>query len=91
MADHKSAKKRNRQTIKRTVRNVHLKSRMRSSVKVLRELITKKKAKEAQEKLKEVTSLIASTASKGSISKATASRYISRLSKHVTSMGSAKK
>jgi len=87
MAEHPSAKKRNRQTLKRTVRNVHFKSRMRSAIKSLRELISKKKAKDAETKLKEVVSIIASTASRGTINRQAASRTISRLSKQVAGLG----
>ena len=83
MANHKSAEKRNRQTIKRTTRNVHFRSRMRTAIKKLRTLIAAQKPKEAQEYLKELASTIASTASRGIIKKTTASRYISRLSRQV--------
>ncbi len=88
MAQHKSAEKRNRQTIKRTAVNRIRVGRIRSTVKAVEAaIITGDKAK-AQSALKEAQPIIMSGVSKGVLKHATASRKMSRLSARVRAIGS---
>ncbi len=87
MANHPSAEKRNRQRIKRTLRNRAVKSSVRTHVKNVRALIEAKDAKAAKEALKAATIAIDKASSKGVIAKETASRTVSRLSAQVHKLG----
>ena len=87
MANHKSAEKRNRQAQVRRIRNRMNKKSMKTVVKKVDEAIVAGSADTAVEALREATSVIARTASKGTIHKKTASRKISRLTKRVKKMG----
>jgi small subunit ribosomal protein S20 len=89
VANHKSAEKRNRQAQIRRLRNKMNKTRMKTSIRKLDEVVASGTAEDAQAALKEATVIIAKTASKGTIHKKTASRKISRLAKRVNAMGSA--
>lgn len=86
MANHKSALKRNRQTIKRTERNVHIRSTMRTLVKQVREAVAGSDLQAAEAALAKAVPFIDKTASKGVIHKATASRKIGRLTKLVNTL-----
>lgn len=86
MPHHKSALKRLRQTSKRQARNVHVRSRMRTVIKRLREAIDSSDATAAQGYLKEAIKVIDSTRSKGVIHRRNASRKISRLTKAVNNL-----
>jgi len=77
----KSAKKRLRQTIKRTIRNRQIKSRVKNSIKKFLELIKDKKIEEAKEKLPEVIKIIDSAWSKGVWHKNKVSREKSKIMK----------
>ena len=81
MANHKSAKKRARQTIVRNARNRHERSRVRTAVKRLRSTLSEGDAEAAASALRSAESLIRRAASKGILPKQRASRTISRLSK----------
>jgi small subunit ribosomal protein S20 len=81
MANHKSAIKRHRQSLKRRDRNRVIKSAVRT--------VVKKARKAAEEKSPETLVLavkaeqaLAKAAQKGIFNKKTAQRYISRLTKH---------
>jgi small subunit ribosomal protein S20 len=88
MAQHKSAEKRNRQTIKRTAVNRIRVGRIRSSVKAVEAaILTGDKAK-AQAALKNAQPIIMGGVSKGVLKLATASRRMSRLSARVKAIGS---
>jgi small subunit ribosomal protein S20 len=87
VANHPSAEKRNRQRIKRTLRNRAVKSSVRTQVKQVRALIEAKDAKGAKEALKAATVAIDKASSKGVIAKETASRTVSRLSAQVHKLG----
>ncbi len=89
MANHKSAEKRNRQAQVRRVRNKANRTRMKGCIKKVNEAIEAGSADDAQESLKTAISVIAKTASKGTIHKKNASRNISRLTKRVNTMASA--
>lgn len=79
MANHESSKKRIRQTIKRTARNKHIRSTVRSSVKSVRSAIESKDATVAKEALAAAVRRIDQAVSKGIYHRKTGSRYIARL------------
>ncbi|GAB5540680.1 MAG: 30S ribosomal protein S20 [Sandaracinaceae bacterium] len=83
MANHASAKKRIRQTHKRTERNKHVRTTVRTYVKRVRTAIDAEDKAAAQEALKVAISQIDAASSKGVYHAKTASRYISRLSRQV--------
>ncbi len=89
MANHKSAEKRNRQAQAARLRNKINKTKMKSSIKALDEAVIAGAADAVKDALREATSVIAKTASKGTIHKRNASRKISRLAKRVNKMNSA--
>ena len=86
MANHKSAEKRNRQSQVRRLRNRVNKTRMKTELRKVNELIVAGSEDEAKAALQQAISVIAKTASKGTIHKKTASRNISRLTKRVNKM-----
>ncbi len=81
MANHKSAKKRARQTPKRTERNRSTRSRVKSAVKSARSALTAGDAGDAATALKTAEGVLRRAASKGAIPKKRASRSVSRLAK----------
>jgi len=87
VANHPSAEKRNRQRIKRTLRNRAVKSAVRTHVKNVRAALEAKDAKAAKEALKAATIAIDKASTKGVIAKETASRTVSRLSAQVHKLG----
>ena len=89
MANHPSAQKRNRQRIKRTLRNRAVKSAVRTRVKTVREAIAAKDAKAARTALLEATVAIDKAAGKGVLPRKTASRTVSRLASAVHQLGKA--
>ena len=86
MANHKSAEKRNRQAQAARLRNKMNKTKMKSIIRKLDEAVVAGTADVAKDVLIEATSVIARTASKGTIHKRNASRKISRLAKRVNKM-----
>ncbi len=89
MANHPSAQKRNRQRIKRTLRNRTVKSAVRTQVKTVREAIGAKDAKAAKAALAEATVTLDKAAAKGAMPKKAASRRLSRLAAQVHKLGKA--
>ncbi len=89
MANHKSAEKRNRQAQASRLRNKMNRTKMKSTIRKLDEALVAGTADVAKETLREATSVIAKTASKGTIHKRNAARKISRLTKRVNKMTSA--
>lgn len=89
MANHKSAVKRHRQSQARQARNVHIRSTMRTYVKLVRTAVSAGDRDAAQTALDRAIPYIDKAAGKGVIHKATASRKISRLTKLVNSIGQA--
>ena len=79
MANHKSAKKRARQTPKRTLANKIRKSRVKTYVKKLKAAIESKNKETTQELLKTVRSLYARLGKTSAVNKKTAARYVSRI------------
>ena len=86
MANHKSAEKRIRQTIKRTARNRFYRTRVKNITKAIREAVANKDKALAEEKLKLANKLFHSYVSKGFFKKGTASRRVSRLAKLVNTL-----
>ncbi|MDJ0765513.1 MAG: 30S ribosomal protein S20 [Myxococcota bacterium] len=80
MANHPQAKKRNRQRIKQTARNRHIRTTMRTSVKRVRTLIEKGDLELAKTALGVAVKNLDKAAVKGVLHRRTASRTISRLS-----------
>lgn len=87
MANHASAKKRIRQTAKRTLRNKHVRSTVRTMVKRVRTAVEAGDAGSASTALGTAVSLIDKGVRKGVFHRKTASRYISRLTQQVTQLG----
>lgn len=94
MANHKSALKRNRQSLNRRERNRATKTRVKTVIKAITTAIVGEQSIEkAQEALSIAIPIIDRAAVKGVFHKKTASRKVSRLSKQVNnfakSVGSA--
>ncbi|MEM9187669.1 MAG: 30S ribosomal protein S20 [Myxococcota bacterium] len=83
MANHASAKKRIRQTIKRTARNKHIRSTVRGCVKTVRSAIESGDAEAAKAALPLAIKRIEMAVSKGVYHRKTGSRYVSRLVRQV--------
>ena len=83
MANHKSAEKRIRQTLKRTERNKYYRTRIKNLSRALNEAVDSSDITKAQEALKIANKNIHSFVSKGILSKNTAARKISRLNAKV--------
>jgi len=83
MANHKSAKKRIRQTIKRTERNRFYRTRIKNITKAVREAVEAGELEKAQEAFKIANKKLHSFVSKGILKKNTAARKVSRLNKLV--------
>jgi len=83
VANHPSAEKRNRQRIKRTLRNRAIKNAVRTLVKKARAAITAKDPKGAMAALEEATVALDRAVGKGALPRKTASRTVSRLASHV--------
>jgi small subunit ribosomal protein S20 len=89
MANHKSAVKRVRQTIKRTEVNRSNRSRVRTQIKKLRSALAGQDTNLSQELLNPTISTIDKAVNKGILHKNTAARYKSRLTKHVATAAAA--
>ena len=83
MANHKSALKRDRQSLIRNGRNRANKSRIRTVVKAVDEAIGENAADKANEALRAAIPVISRAAGKGTIHKKNAARKVSRLTKRV--------
>lgn len=79
MANIASAKKRNRQNVVRTLRNVARKNKVKTAIKNLEAKIVSGDVAQAQEAFNNVQSVMAKVVKVGTIKKQTASRKISRL------------
>ena len=79
MATHASAKKRIRQTARRTARNRHVRSSVRTVIKRARQALQAGDAGAAQSAVREAESAIRKAVSKGVFHAKTGSRYVSRL------------
>ena len=87
MAHHKSAIKRIKQSIKKTARNRHVSSTLKTYIKRVREAVEAKDKDAALAALKVAIPVIDATATRGVIHSSTASRNVSRLTKRVNTLG----
>ena len=79
MANHLQAKKRARQTVKRAMRNRHIRTTLRTYVKRVRTSIAASNRDEAQSALTLAIKQLDKSVTKGILHRRTASRLISRL------------
>jgi small subunit ribosomal protein S20 len=86
MANHFSALKRTRQTETKTARNRASKSRLRSSVRSLREAMASGNKETAEQAYRQTVSALDKSVQKGVLHDNTASRYKSRLAARVKAM-----
>jgi small subunit ribosomal protein S20 len=86
MANHKSAEKRIRQTVKKNAVNRSNRSKLRTQVKKLRSTIAANDATASTELLNPTVSLIDKMVNKGILHRNTAARHKSRLTKHVNGL-----
>jgi len=86
MANTKSAEKRHRQNVIQRERNRSHRSRLRTAIKRLRSAVSSGDASAAEAILPETLSVIDKSAQKGVIHPNAASRYKSRLAKHVAEL-----
>ena len=90
MANHVSSLKRARQTEKRTIVNRANRTRVRTSLRDLREAIAKGDVKAAQEQFRETVSTLDKGVQKGILHDNTASRYKSRLNARLKALATTK-
>jgi len=83
---HKSTIRRARQAVKRQARNRAALSTVKSLVKKVHSAVADKKLDDAKASLREATSALSKAVTKGVLKRNTASRRISRLTKHVNSL-----
>ena len=86
MANHASAIKRYRQSQRRQIINQMNRHRLKTQLKKLRSAITGGKAADAKALLPETVGVIDKSVKKGVITKNTAGRYKSRLTKRVNTL-----
>ena len=90
MANHVSALKRTRQTETRTEANRANRSRVRTSLRAMREALVKGDAKAANEQYRATVSALDKSIQKGVLHANTASRYKSRLNARLKALATAK-
>jgi small subunit ribosomal protein S20 len=86
MANHKSAEKRARQTIKKTERNRYYRTRIKNIIRAVNEAVEANDKEKANEAFKVANQNLHKYVSKGILKKATAGRKVSRLNKLVKSI-----
>ncbi|HEX8811613.1 MAG TPA: 30S ribosomal protein S20 [Terracidiphilus sp.] len=89
MANHVSSLKRARQTERKTAVNRANRSRVRSSLRALREALVKGDVKAAQEQFRATVSALDKSVQKGVLHKNTVSRYKSRLNARLKALATA--
>jgi small subunit ribosomal protein S20 len=87
VANHKSAIKRHKQSVRRNVRNRTARTRAKHVVKEVRAAIRSKDREQAQQALTAATSILHKVAGKGVIHWKKAARKVSRLARAVNGMG----
>lgn len=83
MANHKSAKKRHRQSLERNERNRSFRTRMRGAIKAARAEIDEGKASLESPTIKAAIRALTRAGQKGILHKSAASRRVSRLTRAV--------
>jgi len=86
LASHPSAVKRAKQNEKRRIRNLHVRSTVKSIVKAVSLAVEENDAEGAQKALSKAIPLIKKARSKGVFHKNTSSRKISRLTRKIASL-----
>jgi small subunit ribosomal protein S20 len=86
MANHQSTKKRMRQNVKRREINRSNRSRLRTQITKLRNVIAEGDKTQSQTELQPTIALIDKMVNKKILHQNTASRYKSRLTKHVNNL-----
>ena len=86
MANHKSAEKRDRQSLRKNVINRKTRSTVRTVEKQIRELLSKKDKKSAEALLTTFMSVVTKAAQKGAIHSRNAARRIGRVSTQISSL-----
>ena len=86
MASHPSAIKRAKQNERRRIRNLNLKTFVKSSIKRVRKAVEKNDVEAAQKALQKTIPLIQKARSKGALHKNTSARKVSRLSRAVNAL-----
>jgi small subunit ribosomal protein S20 len=89
MANHVSSLKRARQTETRTAVNRASRSRVRTSLRALREALGRGDAKAANQQFRETVSALDKSVQKGVLHKNTVSRYKSRLNARLKALAKA--
>ncbi len=87
MPNHASAKKRVRQTEKRTLRNKHIRTTCRTYMKRVRKAVTEGDVESARKWLELASRQIDRAVQKGVFHWKTGARYVSRLSRQVHRLG----
>ena len=90
MANHVSALKRARQTVTRTEVNRANRSRVRTSLRAMREALAKGDVKAASEQYRSTVSILDKSIQKGVLHANTVSRYKSRLNARLKTLATAK-
>jgi small subunit ribosomal protein S20 len=86
VANHASALKRHRQTVKRTKRNLALRTQLRHFVRAVRQAVASKDVTAAQETLRRATRALDKAVTKGLVHRNNAARRVSRLSRAVSQL-----
>jgi small subunit ribosomal protein S20 len=86
VADHASALKRHRQIVKRTERNIALRTRLRHLVRAVRQAVSGGDPAKAHETLSVASRALDKAVTKGVIHRNNASRKIARLSRAVSGL-----
>ena len=86
MANHVSSLKRSKQTLAKTVVNRSNKSKLRGTLRLMREALTKGDVKAAAEQYRATASVLDKSVQKGVLHDNTASRYKSRLNARVKAL-----
>lgn len=86
MATHKSAEKRDRQSVKRRERNIAAKSAIKTKIKAVLSAAETKDKEASAKALKIAIPALAKAAGKGVLHKKNASRKISRLTKRINAL-----
>ena len=89
MANHVSSLKRARQTEAKTAINRANKSKLRGSLRLMREALAKGDSKSANEQFRATVSVLDKSVQKGVIHKNTAGRYKSRLNARLKALAAA--
>ncbi len=86
MANHKSAIKRHKQSLKRALRNKSARTRVKNSIKDVRAAIQGNDPELAEKTLSTATSVLAKAAQKGALHWKTTARKVSRLARAVNAL-----